>query len=119
MIAHVQPLYVIAGDDLAPGTIAIEYVRPAEYGVQLVTDITISFTTQHTMYTPGSIAIEFPASIALPTTGSPVQIKPQGDTRNHFLTATGTVQTGNIIKIDNVFGGSDPPEGPLNFVLTF
>ena len=43
LIAQVLPTYIIKGDDLAPGDITIDFVRPAEYGVQLITDITIAF----------------------------------------------------------------------------
>jgi len=66
--------YIITKQDLAPGAVTIQYVRPSKYGVQLFTDIRIAFTTEHTMYTPAMITIEFPPSITLPTTGATVTI---------------------------------------------
>jgi len=50
-LATVQPSgFVIKKKELAPGVVTIASITPAETGVQLFTDITIKFTTEHTMY---------------------------------------------------------------------
>jgi len=92
-------------------------VTPANFGVQIVTDITVVFKTKSTLYSPAVITMEFPISMILPPTNSAISIKPQGDTRNYFLATTGTVLSGNIVKIDKVFGGVDPPIGGLTMTV--
>jgi hypothetical protein len=90
-IAQVLPQYVLKGTELDPGTITIDYVRPVERGVQLFTDITIAFTTEHTMYSPAFITLEFPSSIKLPNTGETVKIVAQGGTKAYFKVGSGVV----------------------------
>ena len=70
--AVARPGYVIKAKDLAPGKITIESVTPADMGVQLFTDITIKFSTEHQMYVPAHITVEYPSTINLPPTGSSV-----------------------------------------------
>ena len=82
--------------------------RPANGvdGVQVITDYNIKFVTEHTLYPPASIKIEFPPAIILPPTGSPVKIKAlDPSSKDQIKATTGTVTSGNIIKIDDVFGG--------------
>ena len=64
-----SPGYIITAKDLDPGKITIESIVPAATGVQLFTDITIKFATEHQLYVPAHITVEFPSSINLPTTG--------------------------------------------------
>lgn len=60
--------------DLEPGTVDSITVAPAEFGVQVVTDYTIIFRTEHDLFIGSSIKIKFPPSIILPPTGSTVTI---------------------------------------------
>lgn len=64
-----------------------------------------------------SVQIKFPEPINLPDTGVLVVVTPIEDTSDFFVATTGTVQTGNIIYIYDVFGTTDPVEGPLTFTL--
>ena len=115
-----QGIYIEAGD-LQTGTIIINYVRPEDPGVQLVTTYTIEFVTEHTLYADemggSSVQIQFPNSIILPNSGTIVVVTPMEDTGDFFVATTGTVQIGNIIYISDVFGTRDPAEGPLTFTL--
>ena len=45
-------------------------------------------------------------------------MRPVGDTADFFLANTGTVITGNIIHIEDIFGGIDPEKGPLAIEIT-
>ena len=45
-------------------------------------------------------------------------MRPVSDTKDFFLATQGVVTTGNIIHIEDIFGGIDPDEGPLNIEIT-
>ena len=53
----------------------------------------------------------------LPNTGTVVVVTPIKKTGDFFVANSGTVVTGNIIRIDDIFGSVDPPEGSLNIVI--
>ena len=100
-------IYVPASD-LAPGAVLVMQARPAggEDGVQIVTDYNVHFITEHTLYPPATIKIEFPPAIILPPTDTVVVIKPlHPDSKDYIKATTGVVTSGNIIKIEEVFGG--------------
>ena len=99
---------IIPASDLAPGDIKVINARPAggQDGVQIVTDYNVKFITEHTLYPPATIKIEFPPAIILPPTDTVVVIKPLDPSSKDYIKATtGVVTSGNIIKIENVFGG--------------
>ena len=61
----------VPGGELVQGSIGEITVVPADPYVQVITDITITFTMEHTLNSPGSIVIKFPASITLPDGKTP------------------------------------------------
>ena len=104
---------IIPGGDLDPGLVKDISVKPKEDGVQIVTDYMIKFETEHTLNPPAGLKIEFPTAIILPPTGTVVKIYPQLPSKDYIVAETGTIVSGNIIKIDNLFGGAQPPAGPM------
>jgi hypothetical protein len=52
--------------------------------VQELTDITLTFTVEHTHYAGTSITVEFPNSISLPTTGSSIAIETDSATGEYW-----------------------------------
>lgn len=66
----------IPAGDLAPGNIDVFSARPkdGQDGVQIVTDYIVKFETEHTLYPPATIKIEFPPAIILPPTDTIVPI---------------------------------------------
>ena len=89
--------------------------------MQLVTTYTITFITEHTLYATemggSSVDLQFPNTIILPDTGTVVVVNPVKKTGDFFVANTGTVVSGNIIHIDDIFGNNDPAEGPLTIIL--
>ena len=116
-IAELGEGIITPATDLSAGNIDIASVLPDKLDVQLVTPYTVVFTTEHTMYPPAGIKIEFPPSIILPPTGSEVTITPQGATRDIIVPRKGTIESGNIVEVSNVFGGVKPRDGPLEIEL--
>lgn len=79
----------------------------------MVTEYTLIFTLEHALDIEASIRIEFPTTINLPVSGSTVVVRFEGANASYFLATTGTVDTGNIIEISNIFGLVKPPEEAL------
>ena len=72
IIAELADGIIIEAGLLDPGVIDVISVTPKEKGVQVVTDYTVIFKTEHTLYAPAGIEIEFPESVILPATGNEV-----------------------------------------------
>jgi len=71
-----------------------------------VTDYTIKFVTEHTLYPPASVKIEFPPALISPPKDTVIIIKAIDPTEKEYFTATnGVVTSGNMIKIEEIFGG--------------
>ena len=120
MIAILEPPgIIISSGDLEPGKVTDITVTPALYKVQQITDLTITFTVEHTHYVGSDITFEFPYSIILPITGTPITITPDEATAAFWVATQGIVVTGNTIKVAGVFGTTDPPTGSLTMTVVF
>lgn len=117
VIAELADGIIIEAGQLDPGTIEVISVTPKEKGVQVVTDYTVIFKTEHTLYAPAGIEIEFPTKIILPATGTEVKLTPKGDNRKLIISRTGTIIAGNKVKIENIFAGENPPVGAMTIEL--
>ena len=108
---------MLAGD-LAPGKITVNSIVPEDDAVQKVNTYTFNFETEHTLYKEVcGIIIEMPPKIILPADGTTVTVTPMGDTAAYFVANKGTISEGKFITIDNVFGDSNPPPGPLTMEI--
>lgn len=52
------------------------------------------------------------------TSDSTVVVRPGPESKDFVKATYGTVIAGNIIHIENIFGGVDPPTGPLTIEIT-
>ena len=120
MIAILEPPgIIISSQDLEPGSVTDITIVPEILKVQQVTDYTITFTVEHTHYVGSDITFEFPYSIILPITGTPITITPDEATSEYWVATQGIVVTGNTIKVAGVFGTTDPPTGSLTMTVVF
>ena len=115
MIATLETGVYVKGGDLQPGNITDIYVQPQYFDVQVITQYNVIFTIENQLYKESSIEIEFPTTIILPNSPSQVVVIFSGESASYITATTGTVMQGNIIKIDELFGDSDPPEKEITF----
>ena len=103
------PGIVVEANEFTLGNISVLSVVPTETRVQYVTDFTIRFQTEHQLYNPAQIKIQFSNDFTLPRMGSTMQIDALGESREYFTARSGKVLPLNFIQIEDVFAGNDPP----------
>ena len=120
-------------DPIEPGLISEISLTPVESRVQTKTDIVLKFKTLNYLANPADIEIKFPDRITLPkidceVPGADAQddekacvyLQPLNSIRVYFAATKGRLTGGNVVKIDDVFGGRDLPfEKEIVFELQF
>ena len=105
-IAVLEAGAILTAQNIVPGALQDLTITPSNYLIQAVNDITISFTTEHTLTENAGNLVELPYGMQIPDRSSPIEVQlKDGSIVYAQIVKDNTIQIPNVVPSGMTYPG--------------